>query len=119
MLADGVDEEVIAVIRAVAVERLLHAHFADCLVHRVDDGGCQRAGDVADAQTDDVRIGMRGAVRLHAASDFRKQVRPRQAGKIIVDMKHNYLPFYILYRDMPWFYSSSHTPSKTNCAGPS
>ena len=101
MLADGVDEEVIAVIRAVAVERLLHTHFADRLVHRFDDGGCQRAGDVADAQTDDVRIGMRGAVRLHAASDFRKQVRPRQTGKIIVDMKHSYLPFYILYRDMP------------------
>ncbi len=45
MLADGVDEEVIAVIRAIAAERLLHAHFADRLVHRVDDGGCQRAGE--------------------------------------------------------------------------
>ena len=83
--------------RTGAVECLLHAHFADRLVHRFDDGGRQRAGDVADAQTDDVRIGMRGAVRLHAASDFRKQVRTRQTGKIIVDMKHSYLPFYILY----------------------
>ena len=60
VLADRLDQEVVALLGAVAVERLALAHLVDRGVHRLDDRGRERLGDVADAEADHLRVGMRG-----------------------------------------------------------
>ena len=44
------------------------------LVHRGDDGRCQRLRDIADAETDNLDIGIRLLVRGDTMCDFRKEV---------------------------------------------
>ena len=53
---DGLLEEVVALLRTVAVEAFLGAHLIDRLVHGLDDSRCKRQGDIADAQADHLLI---------------------------------------------------------------
>ena len=51
-------QEAVALLRAVAAERFLLAHFRHGLGHRVDDDRCQRQGHIADAHADDLLFRM-------------------------------------------------------------
>ena len=55
---DGLTEKIVTLFRTIAAEGFGLAHFIDGFMHRFDDGRGQRTGDVANAETDDVRIGM-------------------------------------------------------------
>ena len=55
---DGLTEKIIALFGTIAAERFGFSHFIDSFMHRFDDGRSQRAGYVADTETDDVRVGM-------------------------------------------------------------
>ena len=88
VLADRLDEEVVTLLRAVAAKRLALAHLVDGRVHRVDDRGCERLGDISDAEADDLRIGMRRRVGTHATTDLGEQVTRRQLGVVLVDARH-------------------------------
>ena len=64
VLGDRLAQEVVALLGAVAVERVAAGHLVDGLVHRLDDRGRQRLGDVADAHADD--LGDRDAAAANA-----------------------------------------------------
>ena len=76
VLSDGLAEEVVAVLGAVAPERLAHPH----LVHRAMHGGPRRLrkrfSDVANSATDHPSGGFRVrlAKGLHAPADLRKEI---------------------------------------------
>ena len=97
-LADGIHQEVVAEVRAVAAEGLLTAHLVHSLVQCLDDSRHQRLGHVADAQTDDVGVGMRRLIFLHAPRNLRKQVGAGQLAVMIVHMKHSGTPFICMCR---------------------
>jgi hypothetical protein len=65
-------------------------HFIHALVHRLDHGGRQRFGHVADAAADDARGLVRVclAVGFHPAGDFGKQVTGFEFEEIRVDGCH-------------------------------
>ncbi len=71
--ADRLDEEVVALLGAIAAEGLAHAHLVDGRVHRFDDRRRERFGDIADAEPDHLRIGMRRRERAHATPDLGKR----------------------------------------------
>ncbi len=87
VLADRFDEEVVALLRAVAAERLALAHLVDGGVHRLDDRGRERLGHIADAEADDLRVGVRRRVRAHATTDLGEQITRRQLGVVLVDTR--------------------------------
>ena len=81
VLQNGIDQEIIAVVRAVAVEGFRPAHFQHGLFKRLHNGGGQGAGYVADAQTNQVRVRVLGAVFPDPPGDFGKQVA---AGQLVI-----------------------------------
>ena len=85
---DRFDEEVIALLWAVAVKRLALAHLVDGLVHRRDDRGRERLGDITDTEPDHFRVGMRGRVRADAPANLRKQIARRKLRVVLVDTCH-------------------------------
>ena len=77
VLDDGVDEKIIALLRAVAVKGFLVPHFHDGFLHGVDCNLWQGQCDVADAQADNVGGGVGFLERRHAAGYLREQVIAR------------------------------------------
>jgi hypothetical protein len=86
--ADRLDQEVVALLRAVAAERLAPRHLVDRRVHRLDDRRREWLGDVADAEPDDVGVGVRGLVGADAAPDLGEQIACGQLGVMLVDARH-------------------------------
>lgn len=60
MGGNGFPQEIIALVPAIAAERLRCAHLVNGFVHSLDDCGGQGAGDVADAQLDELGVRMCG-----------------------------------------------------------
>ena len=88
MLCDRLAQEGIALLGAVAVKSAGGAHFVHCRVHGADDRLRQRAGDIADAQPDEVCIRVIGRKCRDTPGDLAKQVAALQTGKILVYLKH-------------------------------
>jgi hypothetical protein len=88
VLGDGLAEEVVPLLRAVAAERLALRHLIDGRVHGRDAGGRQRLGDVADAEPDHLGLRVRVGVGLHAARDLGEQVAGLELEVMVVDAGH-------------------------------
>src|SRR6185369_5746618 len=89
-LDDGVDQPVVALLRAVAGEMLGGAQVVHGVVEGLQHGRRQRAGHVADAQADDLggRVGLgEGA---HAAADLGEQVAGFKFQVVVVDLCHRW-----------------------------
>ena len=78
-LDDGGAQEIVALLRAVAVEGLGLGH-----VH----GGCERARHISDAHLDELRLGMRLGVRGGTAGDLGEQIAAGKFLVIRVDLSH-------------------------------
>ena len=87
-LDDGGAQEIVALLRAIAVEGLGLGHVLDGGVHRLDDCRGQRARDVADAHLDELRLGMRLGVRGGTAGDLGEQIAAGEFLVIRVDLSH-------------------------------
>ena len=78
MLRDGLPQEGVALLRAVAVEALKGAHLVHRLVHRLDDRGGQGTGHVADGQLDDLGLGVGGRIGGDPPGDLREEIAAGQ-----------------------------------------
>ena len=74
VLQDGLAQEVIALLRAIAVESLGGSHLVDSLMHSLSNGRTQRLGDVADAETDDVGTWVHHLESVDLLGDVGEQV---------------------------------------------
>ena len=93
-------QEAVALLVAVAVEGLLLGLILDRRVQRVDDRGHERAGHVADAQTDDVRLRVCGGILAHLAGDGGEQIALLEIVVILIDL-HVLCSFSAMLRQMP------------------
>ena len=89
-MRDGVAQPFVALLWAIALERLAHGHFVHGPVHRGDDGGRQRFRHVADAAADESLggVGIRVAKHFHAPADFGKQITGFEFQIIVVEQCH-------------------------------
>ena len=88
VLDDGFRQERVALLRAVAVERLSLRLIVDRLVHGLDADLRQRLRDIADAEADDVGIRVRFLVGGDTARDLREEIAARQLQIVIVNGSH-------------------------------
>ncbi len=88
VLADRVDQEVVAVLRPVAAEALRARHLVGGPVERGDDRRGQGLGDVADAQADQLRVGVGVGEGRHAAPDLGEEIARRELQIVLVDVRH-------------------------------
>ena len=58
VLHDGVAQELVALLRAIAAECVLACHLIHSLVHSLNDRGAERLGYVAYTKTDYLCLGM-------------------------------------------------------------
>ena len=75
---DGVAQEVVAVLGAVAAEGGFDSHLVGSLMHGLDDGGAKRLRDVANAKADDAHLGMLGLEGVNALGHIGEKVAPRK-----------------------------------------
>ena len=96
MGGNGFPQEIIALFRAIAAERLRCAHLVNGFVHSLDDCGGQGAGDVADAQLDELGVRMCGRVGGHTAGNLGKEVA---AGQFLIVAVHFHIvnPPYVYH----------------------
>jgi len=88
VLADRFDQEVVAVFWAVSVHASLAAHLVRGSAQRLDDRRREGQRDVADAQPDDRRVGVRGAEFANPARNFGEQVASPEFAVVLVDPRH-------------------------------
>ena len=93
-------QEAIALLVAVTVEGFLLCLILDRRVQRVDDGRHERTGDVADAQTDDVRFRVSGGIFVYLACDRGKQIALLQIVIVLIDL-HVLCSFSAMLRQTP------------------
>ena len=63
-------------------------HLVDALVKRVNDRRRQGLGDIADAESNEIRIRMRFAVLPNPSTNFGKEVSSSEFEVVIVDSSH-------------------------------
>ncbi len=85
---DGLAEEGVALLRAVAFKCGALGHFVGRGVHRLDAHGRERFGDVTDAEADDGLRRIGGNVRAHALGDVAEEIGGLELGVIFVDANH-------------------------------
>lgn len=83
-LHDGLAQEVVAVLRAVAAEGVDVAHLVGGLLHGLHHGRRQGAGHVANAEADDALLGMRHLEGRDALGDVGEEVAARKTEVIFV-----------------------------------
>ena len=66
------------------------SHFLDSLLHRFDHDRSQRLRHITDTKGNDIRIRMRGFVRLLLLADFREQVCTLKIQIILIAMSHKF-----------------------------
>ena len=74
VLEDGLTQEGVALFRTVAVEPFGSSHLGRCLMHGLDDSRTKRLGHVADAEGDDVCLGMHHLEGIHLFGDVSEQI---------------------------------------------
>ena len=75
---DGINQKVVSLFGAVSMKCLGVGHLVHCLVHRLDAGLRQWAGNVSDTQTDDVLLGVRYPESIDLFGYVREQITARQ-----------------------------------------
>ena len=90
VFGDGVAQEIVALLRAIATEGGAVAHFIDGLVHGRAHGLWQRFGHVADAAADQAfgRLGVGLGENPHATGDFGEEVTGFELVVVFVDVGH-------------------------------
>ena len=88
VLDDRFRQEGIALLRAIATEGFGFCHLIDSLVHGLDAGSRQRLGNIADAETDDIRIRMRLLECLDPAGDFCEEIAAREFQIVVINSCH-------------------------------
>ena len=74
VLRDGLAQEVVALLRAVAMKSAGSGHLVDGLVHGLSDSRAQGLGDVANAERDDIRLGVHHLKGIHLLGDVGEQI---------------------------------------------
>ena len=74
VLQNGLTKEVIALLRTISAEPLDGTHLMGGLVHRLDDSRSQRLRHVANAERDDVGLGVHDLEGVHLLGDVGEQV---------------------------------------------
>ena len=74
VLQDGLAQEVVALLGSVATEAVGGGHLVNGTVHGLDDGGAERLGDVADAERDDVGLGVHHTEGVDLLGDVGEEV---------------------------------------------
>ena len=95
-LGDLLAQKGVALFRTVSVEIALASLIVHRLVHGGDDGRRQRLGDVADAETDHLRVRMRLLMCGHAMGDLRKEVSGLDFRVVFVNVQHGSGPDFLL-----------------------
>ena len=87
---DCLAEELVALLGPVAFEGLATGHFLNAIVHRLNHGGGQRLGYIADATADDAGglVRIFSGINPHPAGDFREQVTGFELEEIGIDRGH-------------------------------
>ena len=93
---NGLLEEGVALLGAVAVEALLGAHLGDGVVHGVHDALGQRLGHVADAQTDDLLLGVGLLIGGDLVGDVHEEVAGLQLVVVLVHFHNTFPRFFTL-----------------------
>ena len=75
------------------MEVLARTLIVDGLVHGRDHGWGEGLGDVADAEADDLRLGVGLLVGLDAVGDFGEQVAGLDLQVVFIDADHRWTPF--------------------------
>ena len=111
LLRDDRSQEIVALLRAVAMEGLGASHVVDGGVHRLDDGRCERARHVADAHLDELRLGVRLGICGRATGDLGEEIAAREFLIVRIDLSHESAPcrFVSCMRRMP------HRAGPTSC----
>jgi hypothetical protein len=89
---DGFEQEVVAVLGAVAAKSGIGAEFVDGSAHGLDDSGGERESDVTDAEPDDLCFGVRLGEHAHAAPDLGKEVAGLELAVVLVQTCHGAQP---------------------------
>ena len=90
-------QEVIALLRAIAAEGFLHAHFGNCLGHRFYYAGCQWTGYVANAQANYLFIRMSSCISTYLVSNICEEIGFLQITIIFVYKSHfKYKPPFVI-----------------------
>ena len=85
VLYDSLPEPDVSLLGTIAVEGLLMGHIVDGLVHSVDDGGAEGLRDVADAEADDVGLGVHGLVGVDLLGNVGEEVVLLQFKEVFVN----------------------------------
>ena len=93
---NGLLEEGVALLGAVAVEALFGAHLGDGVVHGVHDALGQRLGHVADAQTDDLLLGVGLLIGGDLVGDVHEEVAGLQLVVVLVHFHNTFPRFFTL-----------------------
>src|SRR5438105_3940475 len=90
VLRDGRAQERVALLRAVAAERLAVGKLINGLVHGCNGRRRKRLGDIADAAADDAPciVRMRLAKGIHAPRDFGKKVSGAELEIVVIKIGH-------------------------------
>ena len=88
MLGDGLPQEVIALLRTIAVEPRKSPHLLHGLLHGLDDRWGQRPGHIPDRQLDDPGLRVGGGIDRDAPGYLRKQVAAGQLLIVLIDLYH-------------------------------
>ena len=94
VFGNGGAQEVVALLGAVAVEVLERSHVVHGGMHGIDNRRRQRAGYVADAHLDHLRLGMRRGVLGGTAGNLGKQVATGKLCVVLVDVGHGKSPLH-------------------------
>ena len=89
MGGDGLAQEIIALFRAVALERGGRGHLVHRGMQGGDDGGRQGAGHIADAQADDGQGGVLLPVRADPGGHRGEKIGAGQSGVMLVAAYHD------------------------------
>ncbi len=90
VFGNGLAQEVVALLGTVTAESGLAAEFVHSLVHCFAAGRCKGKGDIADAEADDVGIGVLGLIGFDALGDFGEEIRGLEFAEVFVGKNHRF-----------------------------
>ena len=97
---DGLLQEGVALLRAIAVETFLGAHLVGSVMHGLDHALGQRLGHIADAQTDDLLFRVCLLISSHFVGNVHEQVACLQLVVVFVHFHSTFPRFYHWYNPL-------------------
>ena len=94
---DGIDEEVVAVLRTIAAESLSVGTFIHRTVHRLDGSIRQWSGHITDAKTNEVGFGMQGFIFVHLLGNLSEEITLGELLVVCVCANHESIYDWTIY----------------------